>query len=193
MPLNDRDLDVLQKATLELHEDRDLDGFRDAVPEIVLAAVPGNQFLWMESGFSRIEQPVLNVVRWEHPKKFTEPLVQRLMDPIGITRSFWVRAQRGYWAQGGSTITQQLARNVYLNNNRDFGRKLREIILAMAIETKFSKEQILELYLNKVYFGGGAYGVDAASRANGNSGRRPRCRVFFAAQRSIAATTPRSE
>jgi penicillin-binding protein 1A len=86
------------------------------------------------------------------------------VDPIGITRSFWVRIQRGYWAQGGSTITQQLARNVYLNNNRDFGRKLREIILAMAIETKFSKDQILELYLNKVYFGGGAYGVDAASR-----------------------------
>jgi penicillin-binding protein 1A len=86
------------------------------------------------------------------------------VDPIGITRSFWVRMQRGYWAQGGSTITQQLARNVYLNNNRDFGRKLREIILAMAMETKFSKEQILELYLNKVYFGGGAYGVDAASR-----------------------------
>ncbi|MGL5838303.1 MAG: transglycosylase domain-containing protein [Sphingorhabdus sp.] len=86
------------------------------------------------------------------------------VDPIGITRSFWVRIQRGYWAQGGSTITQQLARNIYLNNNRDFGRKLREIILAMAIETKFSKDQILELYLNKVYFGGGAYGVDAASR-----------------------------
>ena len=86
------------------------------------------------------------------------------VDPIGITRSFWVRWQRGYWAQGGSTITQQLARNVYLNNNREFGRKIREWILAMAMETKFSKEQILELYLNKVYFGGGAYGVDAASR-----------------------------
>ena len=86
------------------------------------------------------------------------------VDPIGIARSLWVRVQRGYWAQGGSTITQQLARNVYLNNNREFGRKVREIILAMAIETKFSKEEILELYLNKVYFGGGAYGVDAASR-----------------------------
>jgi len=86
------------------------------------------------------------------------------VDPIGITRSLWVRVQRGYWAQGGSTITQQLARNVYLNNNREFGRKVREIILAMAIETKFSKDEILELYLNKVYFGGGAYGVDAASR-----------------------------
>ena len=86
------------------------------------------------------------------------------IDPIGITRSFWVRLQRGYWAQGGSTITQQLARNIYLNNNREFGRKIREWILAMAMETKFSKAQILELYLNKVYFGGGAYGVDAASR-----------------------------
>jgi penicillin-binding protein 1A len=86
------------------------------------------------------------------------------VDPIGITRSFWVRLREGRWKQGGSTITQQLARTIYLNNNRDFGRKLREIILAMALETKFSKDQILELYLNKVYFGGGAFGVDSASR-----------------------------
>ncbi|MBK9432399.1 MAG: PBP1A family penicillin-binding protein [Sphingomonadales bacterium] len=86
------------------------------------------------------------------------------IDPYGMARSFWVRIERGQWAQGGSTITQQLARNVYLNNNREWGRKIREIILALAMETKFSKEQILELYLNKVYFGGGAYGVDAASR-----------------------------
>ena len=86
------------------------------------------------------------------------------VDPIGITRSFYARAAAGRWTQGGSTITQQLARNVYLNNNKEFGRKMREIILALAMETKFSKDQILELYLNKVYFGGGAYGVDAASR-----------------------------
>jgi penicillin-binding protein 1A len=86
------------------------------------------------------------------------------VDPIGITRSFYVRAIEGRWTQGGSTITQQLARNIYLNSNKEFGRKIREIILALAMETKFSKEQILELYLNKVYFGGGAYGVDAASR-----------------------------
>jgi penicillin-binding protein 1A len=86
------------------------------------------------------------------------------VDPIGITRSFYVRATQGRWKQGGSTITQQLIRNVYLNNNKEFGRKIREIILAMAMETKLSKNEILELYLNKVYFGGGAYGVDAASR-----------------------------
>ena len=75
----------------------------------------------------------------------------------GITGS---RARVG----GTSTISQQLARNVFLNNNRSIDRKAREAILAMALEWKFSKEQILELYLNKVYFGGGAYGIDSASR-----------------------------
>ena len=86
------------------------------------------------------------------------------VDPIGITRSAWVRVQRGHWAQGGSTITQQIARNIFLTNTRTFGRKFREMLLAMAMERKFSKQQILELYLNRVYFGGGAYGIDAASR-----------------------------
>ncbi|MGK6322782.1 transglycosylase domain-containing protein [Sphingomonas sp. DT-51] len=86
------------------------------------------------------------------------------VDPIGIARSVGVRYERGHWVQGGSTITQQLARNVFLNNQKKFGRKFREAILALALERKFSKDQILELYLNKVYYGGGAYGIDAASR-----------------------------
>ena len=86
------------------------------------------------------------------------------VDPIGIARSLAVRIQSGHWRQGGSTITQQLARNIFLTNNRTFGRKIKEAILALALERKFSKNQILELYLNRVYFGGGAYGIDAASR-----------------------------
>jgi len=86
------------------------------------------------------------------------------VDPIGIVRAFMIRVQQGRWRQGGSTITQQLARNIFLNNDRSFARKLREAILAMALEWRFSKDQILELYLNRVYFGGGAYGIDAASR-----------------------------
>ncbi len=86
------------------------------------------------------------------------------VDPIGIVRSVMVRIQTGHWRQGGSTITQQLARNIFLNNSRTFDRKIREALLAMAIEAKFSKDQVLELYLNKVYFGGGAYGVDSAAR-----------------------------
>jgi penicillin-binding protein 1A len=86
------------------------------------------------------------------------------VDPIGVARSVKVRFDRGRWVQGGSTITQQLARNVFLNNQKKFGRKFREWILALALERKFSKEQVLELYLNKVYYGGGAYGIDAAAR-----------------------------
>lgn len=86
------------------------------------------------------------------------------IDPIGLARSFWVRFQEGRFTQGGSTITQQLARTVFLNNSKTLARKLREAVLALALEWKFSKDQILELYLNKVYFGGGAYGVDSASR-----------------------------
>ncbi|MFT6571729.1 MAG: penicillin-binding protein 1A, partial [Sphingomonas echinoides] len=86
------------------------------------------------------------------------------VDPIGMVRSVQVRIERGRWMQGGSTITQQLARNIFLNSSKKFGRKVREGILALALERKFSKDQVLELYLNKVYFGGGAYGIDAASR-----------------------------
>ncbi len=66
--------------------------------------------------------------------------------------------------QGASTITQQVARTIFLSNKYNMSRKLREMILALALERKFTKDQILELYLNKVYFGGGAYGIDAASR-----------------------------
>ncbi|MCL6741621.1 PBP1A family penicillin-binding protein [Sphingomonas sp. RB56-2] len=86
------------------------------------------------------------------------------VDPIGVARSFKVRLDSGRWRQGGSTITQQLARNIFLTNSRTFGRKVKEAVLALALERKFTKNQILELYLNRVYFGGGAYGIDAASR-----------------------------
>ncbi|MFM9853192.1 MAG: transglycosylase domain-containing protein [Sphingomonadaceae bacterium] len=86
------------------------------------------------------------------------------VDPLGIVRSFIVRFEKGRFVQGGSTITQQLARNIFLTNDKTWTRKLREMVLALAMERKFTKDQILELYLNRVYFGGGAYGIDAASR-----------------------------
>ncbi len=86
------------------------------------------------------------------------------IDPIGLARAVWVSFRDDERTQATSTITQQLARNIFLNSNRTFDRKAREAVLAMALEWKFSKEQILELYLNKVYFGGGAYGIDSASR-----------------------------
>lgn len=86
------------------------------------------------------------------------------VDPIGIARGMIGSVERRGKVIAVSTITQQLARNVFLTINRSYGRKVREGILALALERKFSKDQILELYLNKVYFGGGAYGIDAASR-----------------------------
>lgn len=86
------------------------------------------------------------------------------IDPIGLARAVYVSFTTGGRAKATSTITQQLARNIFLNNSRSFTRKAREAVLALALERKFSKDQVLELYLNKVYFGGGAYGIDAASR-----------------------------
>src|SRR6476620_10563315 len=86
------------------------------------------------------------------------------VDPIGIGRAVVSAVSKGKRVSATSTITQQLARNIFLTNNRNFVRKIKEAILAMALERKFSKDQILELYLNRVYFGGGAYGIDAASR-----------------------------
>ena len=86
------------------------------------------------------------------------------VDPIGIGRAITYAVLRDRRVSATSTITQQLARNIFLTNSRSFTRKVKEGILALALERKFSKDQILELYLNRVYFGGGAYGIDAASR-----------------------------
>ena len=86
------------------------------------------------------------------------------VDPVGTVRGIWVSWTQGDNVRGVSTITQQLARNIFLSNDRSFARKVREGILALALEWRFTKDQILELYLNRVYFGGGAYGIDAASR-----------------------------
>jgi penicillin-binding protein 1A len=86
------------------------------------------------------------------------------IDPIGLVRAVGSALIKNHRVRATSTITQQLARNIFLSNNRSMGRKVKEAILAMALERKFTKDQILELYLNRVYFGGGAYGIDAASR-----------------------------
>ncbi len=86
------------------------------------------------------------------------------VDPIGLARAVGSAVVKNHRIGATSTLTQQLARNIFLSNNRSFVRKVKEAILALALERKFSKNQILELYLNRVYFGGGAYGIDAASR-----------------------------
>jgi len=82
----------------------------------------------------------------------------------GIARAFWNDLSGGA-TQGASTITQQYARNVYLNDQRTISRKLTEVVLALKLDREMSKQQILENYLNTIYFGRGAYGVQAASEA----------------------------
>lgn len=86
------------------------------------------------------------------------------IDPIGMLRALKVNFQSGVRLQGASTITQQLARNLFLTRTRTYDRKIREVVVALAMERSYSKQQIMEAYLNRVYFGGGAYGIDAASR-----------------------------
>ncbi|MBI4832686.1 MAG: PBP1A family penicillin-binding protein [Candidatus Lindowbacteria bacterium] len=86
------------------------------------------------------------------------------LNPAGILRAAFENLRAGRVVQGGSTITQQLARNLFLTQRRDLGRKLREAILAIQIERRYTKKQILEMYLNQIYLGHGAYGVEEASR-----------------------------
>jgi penicillin-binding protein 1A len=86
------------------------------------------------------------------------------IDPVGLFRAVVANLLHRGISQGGSTITQQLAKNLFLTQDRNLMRKMQEVVLAMWLEHKFSKNEILELYLNRVYFGSGAYGVEAAAQ-----------------------------
>jgi len=86
------------------------------------------------------------------------------IDPIGLARAMTQNLLQRRFSQGGSTLTQQLAKNLFLKPDRTLERKVQEVLLALWLEHQHSKEQILEMYLNRVYFGSGAFGVEAASR-----------------------------
>ena len=86
------------------------------------------------------------------------------IDLIGLARALWVNIVEGRVRQGGSTITQQLAKNIFLTPERSIERKIREALLAFWLEWRYDKDHIISLYLNRVYFGSGAYGIDAAAR-----------------------------
>ncbi|MFD1697421.1 transglycosylase domain-containing protein [Roseibium aestuarii] len=86
------------------------------------------------------------------------------VDPVGLARAFVTNFTRGGVVQGGSTLTQQLAKNLFLEQDRTIKRKIQELVLSFWLEANYSKDQILEMYLNRVYLGSGAYGVDAAAR-----------------------------
>ena len=86
------------------------------------------------------------------------------IDLVGVVRAAWVDVKARAVKQGGSTITQQLVRQIALTPDRHFGRKVKEALIALRVERRFGKKEILEAYLNRIYFGNGHYGVEAASR-----------------------------
>src|ERR1700742_465289 len=86
------------------------------------------------------------------------------IDPIGMIRAGLANLMAGHVVQGGSTLTQQLAKNLFLTPSRTFDRKMQEAMLATYLESRYSKNQILTLYLNRIYFGAGVYGIEAASQ-----------------------------
>ena len=110
---------------------------------------------------AKVPKVVVNAVLATEDKSFFD---HGGIDPVGIARATWADV-RGRSLQGGSTITQQYVKNVYLGRERTVWRKFKEALLAVKVERKFDKEEILERYLNTIYLGRGAYGVQAAARA----------------------------
>lgn len=94
------------------------------------------------------------------------------IDPLGLARAIVTNIVSGRTVQGGSTLTQQLAKNMFLSPDRTLERKIQEVLLSFWLEQKYTKDQILAMYLNRVYFGSNAYGVEAASRRYFNKSAR---------------------
>lgn len=119
------------------------------------------------------------------------------IDPAGMLRAAVVNFEAGHVVQGGSTITQQVVKMLFLTPDRTFARKFREIGGALALERRLSKQQILELYLNRLYLGSGAYGIDAASHVYfGKSARDltiPQAAMLAALTRAPSAFSPRRD
>jgi penicillin-binding protein 1A len=115
----------------------------------------------LKAQLADVPQSLINaVIAVEDARFFEHPG----LDIIGIGRAVWTNLRRGGKVEGASTITQQLARSLFLSAERTYGRKVRELILAYKMELILTKEEILELYLNQIYFGQGAYGVVAAAQ-----------------------------
>ena len=129
--------------------------------------VHGNLITTVHSTENRLPVPINEV-----PKELQDAFVatedsrfysHHGIDPIGILRAIWVNVVHSGVAEGGSTITQQLARNAFLSQDRTLKRKISEALLALKIEQHYTKQEILEMYMNQIYFGQGAYGVQSAA------------------------------
>ncbi len=111
--------------------------------------------------YREIPRPMIQAVLATEDRRFFSHMG---VDIWGIIRAAFVNATAGKVLQGGSTITQQLAKNVFLTPERSIMRKLQEALLALALEARYSKEEIMAIYLNRVYLGSGVFGIDAAAK-----------------------------
>lgn len=127
------------------------------LPVEVAAKTPGAQRLTLDEIPLVLQQATIAV---EDSRFYRHPG----FDVEGILRALLVNLQTGEVLEGGSTITQQLAKNLFLRQEKTFGRKAEELALAISLEVHYSKEEILALYLHSIYYGSGAYGINEASR-----------------------------
>ncbi len=135
--------------------------------------------------FEEISPHVINAVIAIEDSRFYG---HRGVDPIGVARAAYYDIVHKGAHQGASTITMQLARNLFLTPTRTIERKIREVLLALQIEKKFTKDEIMELYLNQIYFGSGAYGIQAAAKTYFNK----KASDLTAAEASLLAGLPQA-
>ena len=140
---------------------------RTRLPSTTIIAENGNEVQSFGTVYSEVvnadelPQYVIDAIVYTEDRRFYDHFG---FDIISFTRAMFVNLFAGRFVQGGSTITQQVAKNLFLTNKKTINRKAQELLLAFWLEYKFSKEQILTLYLNRVYFGNGAYGIEAAAQ-----------------------------
>ena len=149
LPRPESALDATRRPslTLEDHAGHVFARFGDVVGEkLQLADMPA----YVPAAFVAVEDRRY----WEHPG----------IDLISLARAAWIDVTAGRIVQGGSTITEQVAKNLFLSNARTFRRKVQELLLTLWLERHFTKQQVLDIYLNRIYLGSGAWGVDAAAR-----------------------------
>ncbi|MEO1459181.1 MAG: PBP1A family penicillin-binding protein, partial [Pseudomonadota bacterium] len=127
----------------------------------------GNVFAWRGEQYggdlraSEVSPHLIHAIVATEDRRFWRHLG---LDPIGLARAMVANFRAGRIVQGGSTLTQQTAKNVFLSSERSIERKLKEVPMALALELKYTKEEILSIYLNRVYLGAGSYGFEAASQ-----------------------------
>ena len=182
LPRPDTALDASRRPglTLEDREGHPFATFGDVVGDpLRLSDMPP----WLPEAAVAIEDRRF----WSHPG----------IDVLGIARAMLVNLRSGQLRQGGSTITQQVAKNLFLTNARTLRRKVQELMLTLWLEHSFSKREILEIWLNRIYLGSGTWGVDAASRMYfGVSARKLtlwQCAVLAGIPRAPSRLNPRAD